>query len=103
MIALLAENRNAIAALCRRYGVRRLDVFGSAGGAAAFDAARSDLDFVVEFEELPERGLFDRYFDLKEALETLLALPVDLVTEASIVNPYFRESVAQSRERLYGA
>lgn len=88
-----------LADLCRRYGVRRLDLFGSAA-TGAFDPSRSDVDFLVEFDEDPTR-LFDRYFGLKESLEALFGRPVDLVTESSLVNPYFRARVEAERRPVY--
>lgn len=42
----------ALAALCRRFRVRRLDLFGSAAAAGGFDPARSDLDLLVAFEPM---------------------------------------------------
>jgi len=87
--------------LCRRYGVARLELFGSAAGDA-FDPQRSDLDFLVEFDADPSR-LFDRYFGLKEGLEALYGRPVDLVTEGSLRNPYFIEAVNKTRRLLYAA
>lgn len=87
--------------LCRRYGVRRLDLFGSAA-VGGFDPARSDLDFVVEFDGHPAH-LFDRYFGLKESLEALYGRPVDLVSEGASVNPYFVESLNRTRRRVYAA
>jgi len=55
-----------LAVLCRRFGVRRLDLFGSAA-TGAFDPGSSDVDMLVEFDDEPTR-LFDRYFGLKESL-----------------------------------
>jgi hypothetical protein len=49
MLADIAEKRDALAALCRRYGVTRLEVFGSAARGAGFDPNRSDADFLVTF------------------------------------------------------
>lgn len=46
---IVEQNLPAIAELCRRFGVRRLDLFGSAA-MGRFDPQRSDLDFLVEFE-----------------------------------------------------
>ena len=46
MIELIEQRRSAIAELCRRYGVQRLDVFGSAV-SGRFDPKTSDLDFLV--------------------------------------------------------
>jgi exonuclease VII large subunit len=41
------------------------------------------------------------YFSLKDALEALFSRPVDLVTSASVNNPYFRASLAASSESVY--
>jgi predicted nucleotidyltransferase len=49
MHSLIAAQRSAIADVCRRYQVRRLDVFGSAARGTDFDPERSDADFLVEF------------------------------------------------------
>ena len=87
--------------LGRRYGVARLELFGSAAGDA-FDPQRSDLDFLVEFDADPSR-LFDRYFGLKESLEALYGRRVDLVTASSLRNRYFIEAVNQSRRLVYAA
>ena len=102
MIADIASRRAELQDLCRRFGVRRLDLFGSAA-RGDFDPARSDLDFLYEFEAKPPGGYADAFFELKEALELLFSRPVDLVAAAAIRNPYFRESVEQTRAPLYEA
>src|SRR5262245_58729439 len=83
--------RAELEGLCRRFGVRRLELFGSAA-TEAFRAADSDLDFLVEFEST-DAGYADRYFGLLESLEGLYDRPVDLVVASAIRNPYFREAV----------
>ena len=88
-----------LAKLCRRYGVRRLDLFGSAV-TAAFDPVHSDVDFLVEFDVDPSR-LFERYFGLKESLEALYGRPVDLVTASALENPFFRARVEAERRPVY--
>lgn len=102
MIDDLVTHREALAAVCRRYGVSSLAVFGSAANGD-FDAERSDVDLLVELD--PPEGLdhFDAYFGLKEELEALLRRRVDLVHPAALVNPYFAASVAETREDLYVA
>lgn len=94
-------DRDAIADLCRRRGVRRLAVFGSAV-TDRFDEARSDVDFLVEFTE-GRHGRFDAYFGLKEELEALLGRAVDLVTPSALENPYFAASVEATAQELYAA
>jgi predicted nucleotidyltransferase len=94
----ITHRREGLAALCLRFRVARLDLFGSAvtGG---WHAARSDLDFIVTFRGADE--LADRYLGLAEGLEDLFACDVDLLTEKSIRNPYFRQSIDATRVLIY--
>ena len=87
--------------VCRTYHVQQLDLFGSAAGDG-FDLARSDLDFLVTFEDpLPDDGVSTAYFGLMQALSELYGRKVDLVTERSIVNPYLRRRIEAQRRRLF--
>jgi predicted nucleotidyltransferase len=97
---LLEAHRARIAELCRRHHVARLELFGSATGDKFFTAA-SDFDFLVRFRPGPPQGVADAYLGLAEGLEKLLGRPVDLVTEDSVRNPYFRASLNSSRELVY--
>lgn len=87
-------------ALCRRFRVRQLDLFGSAVDGR-FDPVRSDLDFLVAFEELPGSAYADAYFGLREGLAGLFGREVDLVTEPALENPYLRRRVEAQRRRLF--
>jgi len=89
-----------IAALCRRYHVARLELFGSAVGER-FSTTTSDFDFLVRFRPNSPLGLADSYLGLAGELELLLGRPVDLVTEDSIRNPYFRASLNASRKMIF--
>lgn len=100
MAGPLILDRDAIAALCRQFGVRRLVMFGSAL-TDGFDEETSDVDFLVTFGEVD--GPFDAYFGFKEAVEALLGRPVDLVDPKALENPYFAESVRRHSEELYAA
>ena len=102
MIADIALRRAELQDLCRRFGVRRLDLFGSAA-RGDFDPPRSDLDFLYEFEAKLPGGYANAFFGLKEDLERLFGRPVDLVAASAIRNPYFRESVEETRATLYEA
>ncbi len=86
--------------ICSKHRVIRLDLFGSAAGGD-FSIESSDLDFLVEFEELPPIEHKEAFFGLLEALKTLFNREIDLVETISIKNPYFRESVEGSRVRVY--
>jgi predicted nucleotidyltransferase len=103
MHAAIADKKEELAELCRRYGVTRLEVFGSAARGTDFDPQTSDVDFLVEFR--PSRGPapFDQFFDLADALRQTLGRPVDLVESGVIDNPYLRVAIDRSREIVYGA
>lgn len=101
MIPLIQQHRSELIELCRRYRVRRLDLFGSAV-QGRFDPLTSDLDFVVELaDRQPTGGYADRYLGLADALELLFQRPVDLITFESIRNPYFRQEVEETRRTVY--
>ncbi|MBK5221640.1 MAG: nucleotidyltransferase domain-containing protein [Acidimicrobiia bacterium] len=102
MIEEVAGQVDEIEVLCRRFGVRRLDVFGSAASSDSNGRA-NDVDFLVELD--PPEGIsrFDAFFGLKEGLEALLGIPVDLVDPSALRNPYFAASVEASRTELYAA
>ena len=101
MIALVEQKKGEIAELCRRYRVERIALFGSAA-SGRFDAGSSDLDFVVRFAERQPTGSYaERYLDFADSLERLFQRRVDLVTEQSIRNPWFRREIEATREVVY--
>lgn len=102
MIPAVAQRQAELESLCRRRHVRRLELFGSAA-SGSHRAGVSDLDFLVEFEPLLPGTYADTYFGLLDALEQLFEQPVDLVVASAIRNPYFRQSVEQSKALLYAA
>ena len=98
----LAEYSDKLSNLCAIYGVKRLELLGSAS-RSDFDRDKSDLDFLIEFAESHSTGAFDRYFGLKEELERLFQRPVDLVEIKAIKNPYFRQAIERDKVLVYGA
>jgi len=102
VIRLIDENRDHLVELCRRYGVRRLDVFGSAL-RSDFDTDRSDLDFLVEFDNLTPDDAADRFLGLMVDLEDLFHRRIDLVSYPAIRNPYFKQVVDNTRVAFYAA
>jgi predicted nucleotidyltransferase len=101
MIDEIARRSEELRALCRRFHVRRLDLFGSAA-RGDFDPERSDVDFLVEFDRAhPDALSLSTYFGLKEALEGLLGRPVDLVEPDAVRNPYLKASLESSREPIF--
>ncbi len=100
MVEPIERHREALRELCRRFRVARLEVFGSAA-TGRFDPQRSDLDFLVEFQDDYPQGPFRQYFDLLAALEVLFERKVDLVEEPAMKNPYFIKAVNDTRLLLY--
>jgi len=105
MHASIEQRRDEIAALCRRHGVRRLEVFGSAARGTDFDPETSDADFLVSFERPSGADWFKQDLDLAEALTGLLGRPVDLVSRQAVEtsrNYIRRRHILGEAQALYG-
>lgn len=92
---------DAIRSACERFGVERLRIFGSAL-TDRFNPETSDIDFLVTFRPGRE-NLFHDYFDLKSELERIVGRRVDLVTERSVKNPFFKAIAFESAQDVYEA
>jgi uncharacterized protein len=68
---------------------------------ADFDPARSDLDFLVEFGDVPPAVYAQAFFNLKAGLEALFKRPVDLLTPSSLANPFFQRRLTEECQTLY--
>lgn len=101
MHPLIENNREAINRLCHQFGVRRLEAFGSIL-RDDFDAGRSDVDLLVEFDASVASS-FTNLLDLKEALESLFCRPVDLVESSAVRNRRLRHDIGQSKCPTYDA
>ncbi|MSQ14624.1 MAG: hypothetical protein EXR50_02000 [Dehalococcoidia bacterium] len=101
MQPIIESHKEEISALCRRFYVRRLEVFGSAV-RDDFDPAHSDVDLLVELDPVAPKS-FDLYFGFKEAMEALLGRPVDLVQVGAVKNPYLRAAIEASKQVVYAA
>ena len=91
---LIENNIQKIVALCKKYKVNKLFVFGSFGSILTdrFNDD-SDVDLVVSFNKAEVTDYFDNYFDFKYALEELFGREVDLLEEQTIKNPYLKKNV----------
>ncbi|MFQ5494139.1 MAG: nucleotidyltransferase family protein [Phycisphaerae bacterium] len=102
MVAIIENEMERVAALCREHRVHRLEVFGSAADGT-FDPGRSDLDFLVEYEPMSPAEHYDAYFGLWEGLAALFQRKVDLVEPHTMRNPYFIREVNATRKIVYAA
>ena len=102
MNKIIQQKQSQLEELCRQYHAQRLEVFGSVT-RDDFDPTTSDLDFLVEFDDIGLKNYADCYFGLLEALETLFSMPVELVVISSLKNPYFLQNIQKNRTLLYAA
>jgi uncharacterized protein len=102
MVGVLQTMRGEIAAACARYGVVRLEVFGSALGDD-FRPEESDLDLLVDFAPMDPYARVDAYFGLLDELRLLLKAKIDLVMVGAVRNPYIAKSIERTKRLLYAA
>ena len=100
--AMLQQHCSDLVEACERFGVARLELFGSAA-TGSFDPQSSDLDFLVEFTEEARAKAFDNYFGLRETLRELLTRPIDLVSTRALRNPHLIREIEQSRRLIYAS
>ncbi len=103
MIELVERHKAELRELCRKHGVKRLELFGSALDAGRFRLGSSDLDFLVEFVKMKPVEHAKSYFGLLEDLQDLFAGKIDLVEVRAVTNPYLLESINESRSEIYAA
>jgi uncharacterized protein len=102
MNRIVKERLDDIIKLCKNYGVKSLYIFGS----ATHDNIdkNSDIDLLIAFNEnLTIEEYTENYFTLQYKLRELLKRNIDLVTQNSLSNPYFIQSIDQNKQLLYGA
>jgi uncharacterized protein len=99
MMTLIELYQNQINALCLKYHVKTLHIFGSAL-TDRFNE-QSDVDMLVLFEQFDLSEYFNNYMGLKEDLENLMKRPVDIVEEQAIRNPIFRTVVDRDKKLVY--
>ncbi len=100
MNSIITDQIEKIASLCKQHHVRSLHAFGSVCKDSFKDV--SDIDLLVAFKPMSFGDYADNYFSFVNHLEQLFERPVDLVTEKSLSNPYFIESINQTKALIYG-
>lgn len=102
MNQLIATNKEAIFDLCEKNHVESLYLFGSITDAAKFNSS-SDIDILVSFDmtKISLEEYTEAYFNLTFELEDLLGRKIDIVTERSVVNPYFKAELDKTKVLLF--
>lgn len=101
MHKIIADNKDSLIRLCKKYKVRTMYVFGSASTGNLKE--NSDIDILISFQDISIEEYTDNYFELHYQLNKLLNRKIDLLTENSLSNPYFIESVEETKQLLYAA
>lgn len=101
MLSLIDNKKLELQRLCEKYDIKTMYVFGSATSDNFNDS--SDIDILISFKDIPFEKYTDNYFELHEKLEKLFNRKVDLLTERSLSNPYFIQSVENTKQLLYAA
>lgn len=98
---LIYDNIQKIIALCQKYKVKNLYVFGSVLTDKYND--RSDIDFLLSFTpEIDYNNYSDNYFNLWESMKELLGREVDLVDEKTLRNPVLIKEIDSTKQLIYG-
>jgi len=97
---LIEQNIDTIRALCKKYKVAKLWIFGSILTPRFNDD--SDIDFSVTFHYDQIQDLFVTFFDFIEELQLLLGRKVDMVDETAVKNLYFRRELDNTKHLIYG-
>jgi len=99
-MTLIDINIDTIRSLCKKHKVARLFVFGS----ILTDNFRknSDIDFIVDFQNIDLYDYADNYFEFKTSLENIFKRKVDLLENQAINNPYLRQSIDSQKQIVYG-
>lgn len=101
MLNFIENKKLELQRLCEKYDVNTMYLFGSATSDHFNET--SDIDIIISFKDLPFEKYTDNYFELHEKLEELFNRKVDLLTERSLSNPYFIQSIEKSKQLLYAA
>lgn len=102
MVAVVEDKLDAIAAVCRKYNVLRLYIFGSAV-REDFRSGVSDVDLLVEFGPIGGHAKAHAYFDMLDELQALLGVKVDLVMADAVKNRYIMQDIERTKRMLYAA
>jgi uncharacterized protein len=96
---LLEENKDKLIELCDSHNVKELYLFGSILTDRFIDS--SDIDILVQFNDILLEKYLDNYLDFKEKLELLFNREVDLIENQAIRNPIFRRVVDREKQLVY--
>ena len=96
---IIEKNIDSLIILCKQHKVKELYLFGSIL-TPKFNKD-SDIDMLVQFDNVDILEYADNYFDFKEKLEKLLGREIDLLENQAIRNPVFRKILDRDKKIVY--
>jgi hypothetical protein len=99
MQRIIEDNKDKIKTLCTMYNVKSLFAFGSVCTDKFND--QSDIDLLIIFKPMDYGDYADSFLTLADKFEELFKHPVDLITDKSLSNPYFINSINQTKTLIY--
>ena len=100
MNRIISEHIDELTKICESLNIKRMNVFGSAV-SGKFNK-ESDIDFLIKFsEELTGDQYAENYFKLHYKLKELFNREIDIITEPTLSNPFFIESINNSKQLIY--
>lgn len=99
VMEIVQQHIDKIKKLCRQYHVQKLYIFGSVL-TNKFNP-QSDIDFLVDFENVNMNEYADNFFDFKYSLEDLLHRDIDLLESKAISNPYLKQNIDSTKKIIY--
>lgn len=100
MPARINFDREKIAAFCRKWRVRELELFGSV--LREDFRPDSDVDILVTFQPDNRWSLWD-WPEMTDDLRAIFGRDIDLVEKQAVTNPFRRRHIRQNREVIYAA
>jgi uncharacterized protein len=102
MVPIIEKHRDEIIRLCQRYGIARLELFGSYAKGTEVPG-KSDIDFAIEFTPAARLKAATNFFGFKEELENLLGLQADFLFLSALRNPVMIEELKATAKPIYEA
>lgn len=102
MQQLIEKHKKELIDISKTLEINKLYIFGSATSDDFNDD--SDIDFLISFaDNLSVDEYTDNYFKLQYKLRELFNRDIDIVTERTLSNPFFIESINESKQLIYEA
>jgi len=96
---IIENNIESLVSLCKQHKVKELYLFGSI--LTSMFSKDSDIDMLVQFDNVDILEYADNYFDFKDKLEKVFGREIDLLENQAIRNPIFRKIIDRDKKMVY--